>query len=298
MMKVHIEAGGTSPIYRLVKPLFQSIVMIAPERADQVRELIDDLTLVVRDTDRFVCRVSLTEKLMEVSIRTMEVVWAMSYAYFTFYGEVVAGKRITTSTIVDLTSGPLLRDAMALLRWSLRRVNPGPWPRELPAPEEAPVAESNSHVANKVAACAAAFLLHHELAHVRLGHHPTEDSALSIEQEREADYEAADWILGKAPKGQIFKRAFGITVGLVILVGRGVHYGYHDGETHPRTFDRLVFTLERYVADPGDTVWAFAMAVLKLHLDNARILVPDVVFDNPKDAVNAYVEALAAVGAP
>jgi hypothetical protein len=164
----------------------------------------------------------------------------------------------------------------------------------LPAPEDAPIANSNSHVANEVAACAAAFFLHHELAHVRLGHAPTEDSVLSIEQEREADYEAADWILGKAPTGQIFKRAFGITVGLAILVGRGIHYGYHDGETHPRTFDRLYFTLEKYAADPRDTVWAFAMVVLKLHLDNAKIPVPEVVFDTPKDAVNAYVEALAA----
>jgi Peptidase U49 len=295
MMKVRVEDDGKAPIYRLIKPLCQSLVMIAPERAEQIRDPIDDLTLVILDKDRFVCEVRPIARVMNVSRRTLEIIWATSYAYFTYYVEVFSGKRITTHTVVDFTSDPLLRDAMALLRWSLKPMNPGRWPEELPAPEETPEPASNAHVANEVAACVAAFFLHHELAHIRLRHERTEDNVLSIEQERDADHEAANWILAKVPTEEGFdRRAFGLTVGLMILVGRGIHYGDQDGETHPRTFDRLFNTLERHVSDPGHTAWAFAMAVLKLHLDNSKIVVPEIVYASPKAAVNAYVEALAA----
>jgi len=290
-MKVHIEEGPASPIDRIVRSLCRSLVLIAPERVSQVGELVDALTLIVSDEPRFVCNVEPELKTVRVSRRAMEIVWATSYAYFTFYSEVLAGKLITTKTVVELNSHPLLRDAMALLRWSLMS-NAGPWPGNLPAPEEHPVAESNGHVANEIACAVFAFLFHHELAHIRLGHRPTADWIVSVDQERDADYAAADWILGKSPAHALAKRTFGVAVGLVILVGRGIHFGFHDGETHPRTFDRLVFTLERHVADPGDLAWSFAMAVMKLHLDNARISVPEIVFNSPKDAVNAYAEQL------
>lgn len=293
-MKVQAEGAGTSPIYRLIKPLCQSIVLIAPERAEQIRDPIEDLTLIVLDEDRFICYARPTAKTVTVSRRTLEIIWATSYAYVTYYFEVFSGKRFTTPTVVDLTLDPQLRDAMALLRWSLKDKNPGHWPEALPMPEEVPEHGSNIHVANEVAACVAAFFFHHELAHIRLRHQRSDHQVLSIEQERDADYEAGNWIMAKVPSEEAFdRRAFGLTVGLMILVGRGIHYDDHDGETHPRTFDRLFNTLGQHVLDPGHTAWGFAMAVLKLHLDHSGVAVPEVVFESPKAAVNAYVEALA-----
>src|SRR6185369_1744256 len=101
----------------------------------------------------------------------------------------------------------------------------------------------------------------------------------SIEQEREADYEAAACILGPAHAADIHgarftTRSLGITIALAVLVAIGIHTGRHGGATHPRDFDRLINTLQRHIPDPQHKAWEMAVAILRLHMDSERIGAP------------------------
>jgi len=79
---------------------------------------------------------------------------------------------------------------------------------------------------------AAAYALHHELAYIRLRH----STPCTVDQEREADYAAAEWVLDavEADTDQFRKRALGVSVALLYLVSSGVYTGQHDGKTHPK----------------------------------------------------------------
>ncbi len=274
----------------LLRPIGESLVLIAPERVEAVREVLEGLTIVLRDGEYPVCSIDVESKTIELSMPVIEQTWCTSFAHFTFYTKVLAGKLITTPTTVDLTVDPDLSAAMRLLSWCFDRR--GPWPPNLPRPLAQPPEASDLHVANEVAVCAAAFQLHHELAHYRLGHRFSKESVISIDQERDADYEAADWILGRCPPEAFNKRAFGIAASLITLVGEAIRQRNLGGRSHPRAVERLVNTLDRHIPRSDHVVWGFTMGVLKLHLDNARIAVPELVYDTPRDAIEAYVEVL------
>ena len=186
---------------------------------------------------------------------------------------------------------------MHLLRWAFDSAVSGngkPWPAHLPRPTKSPPLESHEQVATEVMLCALAFLLHHELAHRRLSHAPVAAGCTSIDQERDADYEAAAWILGTCGGDVFDKRALGVTVALAILVALRIHMGSDAASTHPRSFDRLINTLDRHVHDPNHICWGVAIIIFKLHMDRAAIAVPEIPYDTCRAVAEAYADMLAA----
>lgn len=153
--------------------------------------------------------------------------------------------------------------------------------------------------ADELALSSVAFLLHHELAHHRLGHPLTTDLTWKLDQERDADYAAADWILQGVPEDdpRFRKRALGIATALAVSAAYGVHTRRHDGMTHPRSFDRLFHTLSRHIRDDGDEVWGFVVGILELHMTEAGFTLPSVLHASFKSCVDSYVEILAAKAA-
>jgi hypothetical protein len=188
---------------------------------------------------------------------------------------------------------------MKLLKWGFERLlgaNDTVWPAGTVHPVAAPTVGSPENAADELALCAIAFLLHHELAHHRLAHAATGDHHSTMDQERDADYAAASWILGPVREGdpRFTKRALGVATALSVITAYGVHTGYHDGETHPRSFDRLFNTLSEHVRDDYSKVWAFVVGILNLHMTNTGIALPDVAHASFKSCVDSYVEILAA----
>jgi hypothetical protein len=137
-------------------------------------------------------------------------------------------------------------------------------------------------------------MVHHELAHIRR-RHVKSSGTWSVEQEREADYEAADWILGPNPnlRDALFtKQMPGVSLALEALVVRNIYGGREEGITHPYSWDRIFNTLSRYIPDGGHPVYAFIIFTMKLHLDNAAVTTPQRVFTDFYECFNTYVEVL------
>lgn len=295
------EDPTNSPVAFLFKLVPQALAAIAPERVDALKAATADVSLRITNEGRFLCDFNPDARTISIDRQVIELIWASAYGYYVLYSVLQEVKNPTTAVVIDLTANPRSHHAMHLLKWAVSNhigKTDVPWPAELPRPIPGLTDTSDEHVADEIALCALSFLLHHELAHARLGHSPLPPGVDSILQEREADYAAADWILGPLsavdPHGSVFvKRSLGITIALATMVGLGIQRGYHGGETHPRDFDRMTQTLEKHLNEPHHVVWAFALAILKLHIDQKRIAIPNVEYESVQECVNAYVDVIA-----
>ena len=284
-----------SPIRFVMYYIPRALVNIAPERQAEFEKEFADFSLEYLDSDEFICDVDVPSKHIRLSRQVAELLWAASFGYMTFYTKVVQANKPTTKQLFDLTKNHEVAQAMKLLKWAyenwLNPSKPIPWPDGLPKPVGHPQKGTMENVADELSLCALAAYLHHELAHIKLNH----KSSGSIEDERDADYAMADWILNHnlaLTDDRFIKRALGIAIAMEALTAYGIYTGKLGGTTHPYSYDRLINTVSRYVTDPDHVVWAVLVFTLKLHLDNRKIETPDVVYRDFKECVNAYADIL------
>jgi len=234
------------------------------------------------------------KKHIKLSRRVVEIFWAVSYGYITFYTKVIQDKKIVTKTDINLHEDEEVRKAMLLLKWiydSWLNNEDTSWPDELPKPIENPKKGIMENVADELCLCSIAYLIHHELSHISLHH----SGKSTIASEKEADAEATDWLLNHLLDEwdyKFIKRALGIAVAFEVMTARGIYTGDFDGVTHPYHYDRLYQNLDKYIHDPQNIVWALLASTLKLHLDNKKVVTPEIVYSDFKECVNSYIDLL------
>lgn len=210
------------------------------------------------------------------------------------------------SAPLKLQSSERLRKAAALLKWAVKADlhfqlgggNEDSSMASLPPEIESIFSDETFAVdkqfADRHATVALGFILLHELAHIRLGHTAAK-GLLSIEQEKEADRAAADWLLGSPDldSKELLKRQLGVTIALGWLASRNVYVG-HSSKTHPPAWDRLYQVLDQYVENGHAFAWAFAASMLGVHIENQRRSEIDLgkEFDSFKEGVNDYIDVL------
>jgi hypothetical protein len=286
-----------SPILHVMRHLPAAVERIAPEREDALAAMKGQVAFSFIDSERFVCRYFPESKRVEFSAGAMTMLWTFSHAYVTLYDRLLPAW-ISGKGEISLQEDPVVRDAMALLAWAitcwLKGEGSNSWPEGLIRPVPNPAQGTAENVADELSLCAAAFVLHHEVAHHRLMHTPREDHSENIQEEKDADIEAANWVLGaERPDSAFFlKRALGVSTALLALLAKAIHRGAFGGGSHPREFDRLVHVLDRFVPEQH-RLWQFVILALKLHLHEAGIETPAVVHRSARACLEAYVEALA-----
>jgi hypothetical protein len=124
-----------------------------------------------------------------------------------------------------------------------------------------------------------AWILLHELGHLKLGHTFTQ-GLVSLQQEKDADRFAAEWMAAAAlesaeelREGDRLCALFGTSVALLWLTVVNVYRGQRDSNTHPQGYDRL-FQVSEYIIDKEDeqeyfAVWQFIATMLFVHMDSA-----------------------------
>lgn len=302
MLRVSAPYIITSPIAPLVEWIPHALVNVAPELAAELNQIVDGYTLDVIEEPRWICSATPPTKTFRISTRVIEILWAQSYAAFMFYTREM-NRRGADGVVAEITD-PETLEALELYRWALERMiddAPTEWPAQLPRPTPArpgaPVTEAGAgDVAREFALIATGFLLLHEVAHISLKHTGNSASEWSIDEERDADAWAAEWVLarGQPPLDQLDKRALGVSMALLMILARGVHTGEMNGVTHPRDFDRLYNALAHRIPPELDRVWWMVTGILSLHL-TAKGLMPDGLgpFDSAYDAANAIIDHIA-----
>jgi len=299
-----------SPVRHLMQDAIpNSIFAIAPERQAQFGISLDNYDLIYTGDRKwtFCAYPQRTPPEVWVSRGAVELLWCASLAHFLFYTRLIQGKKFDKPTVIDPHSDKEVDNALKLLAWAincqLQDDQLDDWPALLPQPIASPARFSNENVADELCLVSAAFLLHHELAHIRGNHvgftkEQLRDPAnrlLSLAQEKEADIAAAEWVLDGVAEGdpKFVKRMLGIVQGFLLTTAMGLYGGNLGGESHPFNHDRLASLLNRFLGNTPHLTKGIAFAVLDLHFQNSGRTMQKTNFPGPEEALNALCDQLA-----
>ena len=290
-----------SPIRHLMADnLGNSVFNIAPERKSEFDISLDNFDLIYTNERRwkFCADADPSKRVVFVSRGAVELIWCSSLADFLLYTRLIQGKKLDRPTEIDPHSDGGVSNALKLLRWAiicqLENDTADNWPPNLPIPQETP-ADGPDNAANELCLVSCAFLLHHELAHIRLRHSAGVDNALSLSQEKEADIAAAEWVLdGIDADSLIFvKRMLGVVQAFLLATAIGLYGGNLGGNSHPFSYDRLTSLLNRFLGNANHITKAIAFAVLALHFKNSGRTLKKQAFADPEEALEALCNQLA-----
>lgn len=259
-----------SPVLELENAIAGCAFRIAPERENELAELrdVNNLTIALVDEPGFNIRVRLPEREVVMNIAALEFLWASAHAHMILYNEYCRAQR-SGSTTFDTGGTDRSRKAMKLLAWAGQNIlsnGTDLWPKALPRPTRFPTEKSDGHVTNELFLCALAWIIHHEIAHIRLNHQALV-TACSIAEEKDADVAATKWILDKSMVVQESrKRTFGIAAAILALQGFRSSDQFISLKTHPSTFERIDYCLTAAGVPEDDEVFAFAAVTMQIQL--------------------------------
>lgn len=285
----------SSPVKTIMANIHHAIVQISPERESEFEKRHPSFEITYIDSAEWLCNVNTNEKRIQLSRGVVEAMWCMAYGYIILYWHIVEQQRaLQSKKTISLRDDPRVRGAVELIKWALehRLLNEEEigWPDDLPRPSGG-VDNEGENVADELCLCALAFAVHHELAHIRLNHNVRND----IELERDADYEAAKWILDvklEESDPKFIKRSLGIATALQVMNAHEIHKSSMSSGSHPRAIERVHNTLRCYVKNRNHLIWAFLVVTTKLHLDAKMIDTPEIVYESFHDCFESYVEAI------
>lgn len=259
-----------SPVLNLENAIAGAAFRIAPEKEKELAEFRDQqgVSLALADGPGFVFNVNLKSREISTNVATLEFLWCSSHAHLILYDEYSKAQHSGQAKF-DTGGNPRSRTALELLNWSVTNLfdhGAAAWPKQSPQPERLPLAGTDIHIANELFLCGVAWIVHHELAHLRLGH-PAIKSNRSYIEEREADVEATRWILAesKVPR-ESRKRTVGIAAAILAMqsIQRPSQFSILD--THPRAFERIDYCLNAAKVSDDDEVYAFAACIMQIQL--------------------------------
>lgn len=201
----------------LVDVFRESPFRAAPERADELKQIVDNLDIMVRFDERaedwmFEALPRMGNRI-KIGTRTFERLWAMSYGYSTLITEM---QKAGSASFKDIPNQAEYLAALSLIRWarqSERDEIEDPWPADLPDPRDAGSLE-HGHTATQLFLMCAGRILLHEIAHLVFAQEQRVFTS-SIEEELAADAWADAWMLGrwrdyKADQNVFIVRSLGI----------------------------------------------------------------------------------------
>ncbi|OOG42678.1 phage exclusion protein Lit family protein [Rhodanobacter sp. C05] len=265
-----------SPILILERAIAGSAFSIAPERGAELAGARDSegFSLALSDDRHFSIRVNTVTHEATLPIATLEYLWCCAYIFYVMYQEYVKAQSSGMSTL-DLASVPRVVRAIRVLNWAARNMRESgvrKWPMAAPRPKKYPKYASDAHVANEIFLAAIAWIIHHEIAHVRLQHIKMH-AIYTIQQEREADLAATDWIL-HSPRNadEAQKRQLGMVTAILAMQLLDEPKGDNSYvSSHPAAAERLDYVLDRAKVADDSVVCGFAAATMQYHLTQLGI---------------------------
>ena len=265
----------------------EAILRIAPEKFNEIKSHIADVELIITDNEDWDCKTSKDWKVIFLSRKSIEIIWAICYGYYQFYTNICNGVQ-PDGQKVDISDNDKLFSARILLTWAFNHLTKkeiNEIPQGVPSIADKIQRDSDEHAIIEITLCTIAFFLHHELAHIKFANNQFKNP---IEEEWACDEEAINVILNDANEAEFNKRAFGISVGLLLINGIGTESKFYDGLEHPFAYDRLVLNLEKKISKENDNIWGWVVAILALHMTNANIPQPNTVFENFYQCAKGY----------
>jgi hypothetical protein len=259
-----------SPIVSLENAIAAAAFRIAPEREAELGELRDnfELSFTFDDGPGFQFWVGTTSREITTTIASLEFLWASSHAHIVLYDEYRKAQRAGCEQF-NTGGNSRCKNALDLLSWAVRNLNSygtDEWPQDLPRPVQFPEHGSDVRVTNELFLCGVAWIVHHEIAHIRLGHTPVQTNRSQVE-EFEADLEATKWMLEHSSvDAESQKRTLGIATAMLSIMGIERDRDFNVSHSHPVAFERLYRCLDIACVEENDNVFAFASVIMQIQL--------------------------------
>lgn len=266
-IKVNSSVDPNSPIGKVFFGIPAALINIAPEQIEIFTKIHSDFTLNFIEDSKWTLNVDTEKKLIKISSASLELLWVQCLLHFRFYS-VYQRTDISKQTPIALQESDKIIESQELMDWILNKIwNNGPegWPEGLASPLTETTFDCDEATATELAIGAAAVLIHHELAHIALGH----SGSSEIDCERDADAFAWDWILEKEDSisvGQGVKRILIMIEAYLLQLAHDIRNENNVLIGHPRGVDRLVNLLERFEFNANDIAYAYPFAIIQLHL--------------------------------
>ena len=279
-------SSESSPVDWLLPHLAVAPFRAAPERAEALHALMDrhDISIKFAHDPRTLSMVDLSTGQVRFGLSLAERIWACAYAYVEW---------ICHRKIYGPGANPELpADVRAALEAVHQAEHTGQrlrWPEELPFPDPGEAPGAAGITVNEVFLAVGAFVLLHDIGHLRAGRRPDDRPGQSLEREYEADDWAAndwaaEWMLGSwreygagDDEWTFVKRSLGGTICLGHLAALESH-PRTSPKTRPNPAQRLLRYLRRHVnAEPGDRAmrerpaWYVAAWIVRFHLQAAGL---------------------------
>ncbi|MDA3821683.1 MAG: phage exclusion protein Lit family protein [Bacteroidales bacterium] len=257
-----------SPICNLEESIAGVASKIAPEKENECAKYRDryGISIDLIDDNEFSIRVNLSSKTIILPFASLEYLWVFANYCWILTQEYAAAQRNGAKEF-DCVGNARLRNSHELLGWSKNNLSTTglkKWPSGFPAPVRNPEYCSDTHVANELFLCSLGWMVHHEMGHIILQHAPLA-TALSEQEEKDADRHATDWLLSGLEENvpMMKKRAVGIAVGVLCLQSLEVNTNSCLRNTHPNAHDRIFDCLSEYKVGNEEVVEAFAIVVMQ-----------------------------------
>jgi hypothetical protein len=252
-----------------------SLLRIAPEKWDALlaSEHLKRLSFTWTDTPSKLPSILVPSGEIRIPTPGANLLWATAYKYWVLYSEYTADQTAGDTTF-DLQKTPRRLKAQQTFCSALARfTNPS---ISLPSfvPSSSDTHDDDVRVTNELFLAALAWILHHELAHLRCNHPP--HTAISRQEESQADAEATTWIFSTvSDPAQRKKRALGMCVAILLLNAICLKDGNFDDSTHPKAFVRLYNCLELADLDDNHVAYAFCTLMIRVHMLTFGYLIPE-----------------------
>ncbi len=284
------------------------------EKAEETQQLVDRFRVHMEvDPDSEKIRFSAQSSTGKIIIGLKGAARLMghSYAYVsTHYRLVVWLQSLMGSKPEKLSGGDWSRSASQILAWAVtgdirgklkdyeRDFIPEHIPDDILKLVDSCLPPKQQDIAGEIYANAIVWILYHELTHIQMGHKECEGLE-SLEQERQADRLAAEWMLDAEGIDPVVlhKRQLGIATALGWLTATTAFLGPGSRTTHPAAYDRLYQTLEQYIPREHEDVWLYVQVMLVLHLLLAGLTFDEDRIGPPfKENANYLIDVIANTG--
>lgn len=273
--------------------LHQSLIRIAPERESLFDKKYKDFTLIYLDCDDWILNVQTGKKEIQLSSFVVEFLWASAYAHYNFYYKIFCSEEYGSQKELRVSDFPEIQPSLDLLEWAVYKLTKNvwcDWPDHLPQPTPNPEKLSDENVASEFARGAVAAYLHHELAHIALGH----NGPSRIDTEKAADAYAWRWILGDRrdyDAGDLTKRILMLVHAFSIPIIIDIHKGCLVTGNHPLSVERLSRKLHDYQVPENHVAYAYAFSTLHCHVESSQYPMPkqDKPYNSFKESFDAVI---------
>ncbi len=269
-----------SPIRTLDNALINSVARIAPEKFNTLEDfrIKHDPCVVFTNDQKFSFRVNTESKEIKLPTAALEYLWCACYAFYIMYQEYTAENQGSANEF-DLNGSERSRGALSLYKWGMEQLHQNPlteWPSDKVKPEVTETDNEDIRVTNELYLCAAAWIIHHEFAHIYHGHkNEPINNEESRKQEADADNSATRWILeGIVDEVVLQKRGLGVAIATLVLTAQDILSGEFKETTHPRSFQRLYDAISPYFQESDHLVYAFSTVICHINMAMGGMEIP------------------------